>query len=301
MPERMGSCGGRDGNEQNANNQLHECFEERAARRNVKAAPISQGEPHENRREQPGVLPGHVARGRNADHRGELRGGAEHLAEPEPAEQHPEQRGADHPAGQADGDADRKLAELAAQSPVGARDDGVEDQCAEDPADRVDQGSLPDEDLLQAFRRPDEAEQRAHDGRSGDDQDDSEHHRRAPRHSEQRRRQSGGDRPGDQHPEHDQADHHLAGVALKLPQVEAQAGVIEDDCHRQGHQWLERRPEQALRVNVHCQRARDKTGRQQHNDRRNAQPAGQHLGANGEHENQADTDQDLVCRHVSLR
>ena len=43
-----------------------------------------------------------VARGGHGDHRGELRGGAEHLAEPELAEQQPEQRGADHPAGQAD-------------------------------------------------------------------------------------------------------------------------------------------------------------------------------------------------------
>ena len=100
--------------------------------------PIGQGEPHEDRREKPGILPEHVARGRHPDHRGELRGGAEHLAEPEPAEQHPQQRGADDPAGQADENADRKLPELAAQSPVGARDDGMEHQCAEDPADRVD-------------------------------------------------------------------------------------------------------------------------------------------------------------------
>jgi len=38
-----------------------------------------------------------------------------------------------------------------------------------------------------------------------------------------------------------------------------------------------------------------------YDDRRNTQSAGQYLGADREHENQANADQDLVRRHASLR
>ncbi|GEM_PF-1373533 len=43
------------------------------------------------------------------------------------------------------------------------------------------------------------------------------------------------------------------------------------------------------------------SGWQQHDDRRNVQPAGQYLGADREHKNQANADQYLICRHASLR
>jgi hypothetical protein len=131
--------GGRDGNEEHADNQLHECFEERATRRDVKAPPIGQGQTHDNGCDEPGVVADHVACGRYRDHRGELSGGAEHFAEPEPAEQQPQQRGAGHAAGQADADAGRELHKLAARSLARARDNGMEHQRAEDSADRVDQ------------------------------------------------------------------------------------------------------------------------------------------------------------------
>jgi len=125
------------------------------------------------------VTPNHVARGCHRDYRGELRGRAEQFAEPELAQQQPEQRGADHPAGYADAHAGRKLGELAARPFAGARDNAMEHQRAEDSADRVDQRPLPDEDLLHRFGGPDETEQRAYDGRSRDDEDDPEHYRRA--------------------------------------------------------------------------------------------------------------------------
>ena len=82
-PEQMRGHGSRDGNEQHADNQLHEGFEERAPGRNVEAAAIGQGEPHENRGDEPGVRASHVASGCYPDHGGELRGGTEHFAEPE--------------------------------------------------------------------------------------------------------------------------------------------------------------------------------------------------------------------------
>jgi len=90
-------------------------------------------------------------------------------------------------------------------------------------------------------------------------------------------------------------------VTPELSQVEAQAGVVQDDGHGQGHQRLERGPEQLVRVDIGRQGARDEADRQQHDDRRNPEPAGQDLGADGEHKNQADTDQDLVSCHPSLR
>jgi len=45
----------------------------------------------------------------------------------------------------------------------------------------------------------------------------------------------------------------------------------------------------------------NETGRQQHNDRGNAEAARQNLGPGGECENQADPDQNLVCCHAGLR
>lgn len=81
------------------------------------------------------------------------------------------------------------------------------------------------------IRRPDEIKQWAYDCRSRYDEDNSEHHRGAARHAEQRRSHGCGERPGDQHADDDQPDHHLADVALELPQVEGQAGVIKDDRH----------------------------------------------------------------------
>ena len=87
----------------------------------------------------------------------------------------------------------------------------------------------------------------------------------------------------------------------RAAQVQAQARVVQDDRHRQGHQRLERGPEQLVRIDVGSQGARDETDRQQHDDGRDAQPAGQYLGAHGEHENQAHTDQDLASGHPSLR
>jgi len=90
-------------------------------------------------------------------------------------------------------------------------------------------------------------------------------------------------------------------MALELAQLEAQARVVEDNRHRQGHQRLERRPEQVLRVDIRRQCARDEAGRQQHDEGGNAQPAGQYLRAAREQENQAHSDEDLVCRHAGLR
>jgi len=139
MPERLRGHGRRDGDEQDADDQLHQRLEERLAGREVNAPHIGQGEPHENRRDEPGVRPDRVAPGGHPDHRGKLRGRAEQLTEPELAQQQPEHHGADHPSGQADQDTNGKLPELVAQTFMGARDNSMEDQRAENSADRVNQ------------------------------------------------------------------------------------------------------------------------------------------------------------------
>jgi hypothetical protein len=90
-------------------------------------------------------------------------------------------------------------------------------------------------------------------------------------------------------------------VALEFPQVEAEASVIEDDRHGQRHQRLERGTQQPFGVDIGRERTRDETGRKQHDERRDTQPAGHYLGADREYENQADADQDLVGGHPSLR
>ena len=139
VPERLRGNGSRNGNEQHANNELHEGLEEWAAGRHVKAPHIGQREAHEDRRDEPGIVTESVAPGSYPDHRGELRVGAEHLAQPELAQQQPEQSGAGHAAGQPDRDAQQELRELAARAFAGARGDSVKHQRPEYSADRVDQ------------------------------------------------------------------------------------------------------------------------------------------------------------------
>jgi hypothetical protein len=104
------------GNKEDANNELYEGFEKWAAGRDVKTQLIGQRESHEDRRDEPGVLAENVAAGRHRDHGGELCAGAEHLVQPELAQQQPEHRSADDAAGHADPDAQRKLSHLAAQA-----------------------------------------------------------------------------------------------------------------------------------------------------------------------------------------
>jgi hypothetical protein len=118
---------------------LHQGLEEGTASREVKAPQISQGQSHDNGRDEPAVRPGHVASGGHPDHRRELGGGAEHFTQLELSQQQPEHRGADHGPGQTDPHTECKLAQLAAQALVGARRHGMEDQRAEYPAHWVDQ------------------------------------------------------------------------------------------------------------------------------------------------------------------
>src|SRR5215831_5985197 len=88
-----------------------------------------------------------------------------------------------------------------------------------------------------------------------------------------------------------------AAPAAHRPPLQRQARVIQDHRHRQRHQRLERRPQQAVRVDVGGQRAGGEAHREQDDQRRDAQPARHHLGAHREHQDQAHPEQDLVGAH----
>jgi hypothetical protein len=174
-----GGDGGRDGDEEHTDDQLYQSLEERPPRGDAEAAHVRQRQSHQHRGDEPGVVTGDVADGRDAHHARELGGGPEHLTEVEFAQAEPEQRGADHRPGDADGDGDEELPHLVERIPVAGGQDGVEHDRAQDAADRVDQRSFPGQYPLEALRRADEAQQRAHHRRPGHDQDRAEHERGA--------------------------------------------------------------------------------------------------------------------------
>ena len=226
--------------------------------------------------------------------------GGEQIVQVKLAQAHPQHRHADYRAGHADAGGQQELAQRVADPAAGARQHGVEHHRAQDAADRVDQRALPGQYPLQAIGRPDESQQRGHHRRPGHHQDRAGHQRRPGRHAQQRAGQHRGERHRDRHPPDHQAGYHAAGAPVHLAPLQRQAGVIEDHRHRERDQRLERRPQQALRVDVGGQRARGEARREQDDQRRDAQPARQHLRAHREHHDQAHPDQDLVGGHCLL-
>src|SRR5262249_27302382 len=73
--------------------------------------------------------------------------------------------------------------------------------------------------------------------------------------------------------------------------------VVEDHRDRQRDQRLESRPQQPLRVDIGSERARGEADRQQDDQRRDPQLAGQHLRSDRQHQDQAYPEQHLLGRH----
>jgi hypothetical protein len=142
-----------------------------------------------------------------------------------------------------------------------------------------------------------EAQERPHHRRPGADEDRPEHQGGAPGQPEQPGRRQRCQDGRDDDPETDQTQHHTTGRPDELGQVQAQPRVVEDDRYGQGHQRLERGTEQLVGMDGVGHRARGEADRQQQDQRRHMQPAGSHLAADGEHERQADPDQDLIGGH----
>ena len=115
----------------------------------------------------------------------------------------------------------------------------VEDEDAEQGADRIDEHPLPHQQRAHPWRRADERQQRQHHGRARDDEHgaDEQRHEIAEVIEEQGRR--GPDAgPRHQHPDGDEQADRPAYVARDLPHREAQAGLEQDQPHGQRHERL---------------------------------------------------------------
>lgn len=168
--------GRRDRDEQQSDDQLDQCLEEGPAGGHVEAGEVGDCQPGDDRGDQPGVVADDVAPRRHDDHHGQLGDRAERLAEPQDAQRQPQQGDAHGAADQADAHADRELSQLVAPAQVGLRGgDRVEDERAEDAADRVDQRPLPDEDAPQLVGGPHVFEERPHH-RGARHHEDHAHH-----------------------------------------------------------------------------------------------------------------------------
>ena len=298
--QRRRGDGGRDGHEQDPDDQLHQGLEEQPLGRDVEDAQVRHRELHQDRGDEPGVVTDDVAGGRHPHHARQLARGGEQVVQVKLAQAQPQHRHADYRAGHADAGGQQELAQRVGDPAAGARQHGVEHHRAQDAADRVDQRALPGQYPLEAIGGPDEGQQRGYHRRPGHHQDRASHQRRPARHAQQRAGQHRGERHRDRHPPDHQAGHHPAGAPLHLAPLQRQAGVIQDHRHRERDQRLERRAQQALRVDVGGERARDEACREQDDQRRDAQPARQHLRAHREHQDQSDPGQDLVGGHCLL-
>ena len=109
---------GRDGDEQHPDDQLDQGLEERPPGRDVEAAQVRHGQPHDDRGDQPGVVADDVAGGRHGDH---ARRAGPWCRAPRPGRAC---AGSNHssavptaPPTSADADADQELPHLVAEAP----------------------------------------------------------------------------------------------------------------------------------------------------------------------------------------
>lgn len=192
----------------------------------VQAGQVGDGESGDDRGDQAGVVAGDVAACGDEDHRRELGKRAERLPQPQFAQRQPEDAGSDRAARQTDAHADEELPDLVATADVDlpAGRDGVEDDGAEDAADRVGERPLPDQDAPYLVRRPDVLEQWPDDGGARHDQDHADHRRHPQRDPEERRADGADGEEGDQDADDQQPSDRAAGLALEVAEVQSEAG-----------------------------------------------------------------------------
>ena len=140
--ERRRCHGGRAGHEQDPDDQLHQCLEERPFGRDVEGAQVRDRQPHQDRGDEPGVIADNVAGGRHPHHARQLGRGGEHITQIKLGRaSHSTATPATAPATPMP--ADSEFAQRVADPAAGARQHGVEHHRAQDAADRVDQRPLP--------------------------------------------------------------------------------------------------------------------------------------------------------------
>jgi hypothetical protein len=261
MPQGGRGDGGGDRDEQETEDQLDQGLREGAPDRHLVIAKFGDGQPHEDRGNEAGVVADDVTRRRDADHCGQHGGCAERSLEAQLAVQQPQQTRSDDAPGDPDPDTQDKLRDLGRGALMSTGDDRVEHQGAENAADRIDQRTFPGKNPLDPFHRPEQLEQRAHDRRAGHHENRPEHQRGRARHAQQRCGGERGKPPRDRHADRDQPDHRSTGMPTQFAQVQADAGVEQDQRHRQRHQRLERRAQQAVGVDGIGHRAGRETHR----------------------------------------
>ena len=234
--------------EQDTDDQLHQSREEWPARRDVKAADVGHGQAHDDRGDKALRRRGRMSHAAAAlHHRGQLARGAEHLPEPERPQQEPQDGGARDAARHADPDPEEELARADSQPPGG---------CSVVTAPNTTAPRMPPtgsiSDPSQVSTRWSRSAGRMALS-SGPTTVGPETTRMAPV-------RSGGasDMPA-RSPAKTAATAQVMGTPTTMSRVtirrvcprslrrsRSRAGVVEDDCHRQRNQRLERRARAAV-------------------------------------------------------
>ena len=203
-------------------------------------------------------------------------------------------------AGEADDDADGEAggehAGVEGAVAGGARGDRVEDDDAEQGADRVDQRALPLEHRPHPVGGADEGEQGEDDGRAGDDEQGADHPGDAPAEAEDQLRRAGDRGEGEQRADADQAEDDAPHRALQLVDFQPQPGLEQDQADAERDQRLEGVAEQRFGVDVFGDRAGEEADRQQQHDRRQPEALGDDPAGDRQHHDQAEPGEDLVRR-----
>ncbi len=268
--------------------------------RHIDLALVGQCGTHQRGGDEAGVLADEVGADEGGGHHHEH--GRDRLARNRPLrllQQDPQDRGAERADRGADQDAHEHLPRAPELSAGASREHRMEDDDAEQGADRIDEHPLPHQQGAHPWRRADEPEQRQHDRRTRDDEDgaDEQRHEIAEAIEEQGRR--GPDAgPRHQDPDGDEKADRPAYVVPDLPHREAQAGLEQDQPHGKGYEWLVERAEQRVRVDVVGGDPGQESDGQEHHDGRQPETPGQQLRADRKHDHQPETEQHVVGRHV---
>src|SRR5271165_223372 len=110
-------------------------------------------------------------------------------------------------------------------------------------------------------------------------------------------RRKAGAGPGHRDAPLAQPAHHPVAVALQPGVDQIQAAVEQDDRDRQADQRRPRRPEDLVRIDHRGQGARREPGRQQQDDRRDAETRRDDLAGHGQPDNESQPGEDLRSAH----
>ncbi|MNI63479.1 hypothetical protein D3C73_1188530 [compost metagenome] len=149
--------------------------------------------------------------------------------------------------------------------PLAAEAHRLEHQYRKQGADGVDDYPLPAQDLVHLPYRPNDAEHGGDHGRPGDHQHGTEHHGDPPVQPQQPVAGGAYDCEAGQHAGGAEVAYHLA-YPLEFGQVQGQRPFKQDDGDRERHQRKQQLPQQLIRVEHACHRAKQEAAQQQEQD-----------------------------------